>query len=468
MKLWAIVPELLVAAACLGLVPAAGFLRGRGRAANAWALLAVLAAAIALTARMIPWGPVSAFEGTYVVDLVATSAKLLVEVGALVTTLLFLVHFRGREQLAQAPVALAFATLGAMLVSSASDLAVLLLFLELTGFASYLLVVQVRGDARALEGTLKYLLFGIFALAVMAYGLSFLYGLTGSLEFERIGAALGRADGAWVLLALLLVLAGFGFEIAAVPFHFWMPDALEGATAPAAGFVSVIPKIAGFVALWRFLTRAMPGELAAWPGIVAVAAAVTMTFANLAALRQRSLKRLLAWSSVAQAGYVLVAVAPAARVAGAAPAIAYYLGAYVFMNLGAFAVAAQVERATGSDGVDAVRGLSRRDPLAAVALGAALLSLAGIPPLGGFAGKVLLLQSAFDGGMAWLGVVAAANWVVALVYYLRALAPAFVGGGGEDEGGRPSSRAYAIVHALTMAGTVVLGVLPGAVLRVLH
>lgn len=463
MKLWAIVPELLVAAACLGLVPAAGLLRGRWRGANAWALLGVLVAAIPLTARMIPWGPVAAFEGTYVVDRVATSAKLLVEIGSLVTTILLVAHFRGREQLAQAPVALAFATLGAMLVTSASDLAVLLLFVEITSFASYLLVVQVRDEPRALEATVKYLLFGIFALGVMAYGLSFLYGLTGSLDFRQIGDAMGAADRGWAVLALLLVLVGFGFEIAAVPFHFWMPDALEGASAPAAGFISVVPKIAGFVALWRFLTLAMPGELAAWPGIVAGMAAVTMTFANLAALRQRSLKRLLAWSSVAQAGYVLIAVAPAGRISDAAPAMAYYLGAYLFMNLGAFAVAAQVERTTGSDSLDALRGLSRRDPLAAVALGAALLSLAGIPPLGGFAGKVFLLQSAFDGGMTWLGVVAAANWVVALFYYLRAVAPAFVEGGESIRGMRAG--ATAVVHAITIAGTLVTGVLPGSVLQ---
>lgn len=468
MRLWALLPELLVAGACLVLVPVAGFVRGRLRALPEWAAVGVVAAAIALTLRMVGWEPVVAFDGLYVVDGTATALKLVALSGALLTLLALRPYFRDREERAQVPVAVLFATLGALLLASSADLALLLVFLELTSFASYLLVAIVRGDPRALEATLKYLLLGLFTLAVMGYGLSFLYGLTGSLAFRDVGAALGGADRVWVALALALVLVGFGFELAIVPFHFWLPDALEGATAPAAGFVSVVPKVGAFAALLRFVAEALPDEAVRWPLVVAVAAAVAMTFANLAALQQTSLKRLLAWSSIAQAGYVLLAVAPATRARGAAAAVSYYLAAYVFMNLGAFGVAAQLERRGERDELEAYRGLGARAPFAAAVLCAALLSLAGIPPFGGFAAKVLVLEAALDGGMAWLAVVAAVNWVVALYYYVRVIARMYLEASARPGGVVPPERAWAPAHVLALAGMLVLGVLPGAVLRILN
>jgi NADH-quinone oxidoreductase subunit N len=464
-ELSAIVPELVLAAACLVLVPMAGLLRGRWRALVPAVAGSALAAGAAAVLPTLARPARAVFHGTYRLDGLSQVSKLLVLVGALATLAMLAAYLRRHADAAHAPVALVFATLGAVGLTSAHDLGLLLLLLEMTSFGGYLLAALVRGDARALEATLKFLLLGAAALAVMGYGLTFLYGLTGSLDLAEIGAALPGADPAWTGLALALVLVGFGFEIAAVPLHFWMPDVLDGATAPAAGFLSVVPKIAAMTALVRVLVTAFPGELAAWPELVGGLAAATMALGNLAALRQSGLKRLLAYSSVAQAGYVLAAVAAAGRVERAAAAVAFYLAAYLLMNLGAFAFAAQLERTTGTDALARLGGLVRRSPVAALAFAAALLSLAGIPPLAGFAGKVLVLDAALAGGLPWLALIAAANWVVALAYYLRPIARMVL----EPAGPATPRLAGALgwIGGALLAGTLALGVLPGAGLEVL-
>jgi NADH-quinone oxidoreductase subunit N len=193
--------------------------------------------------------------------------------------------------------------------------------------SSYLLVGLVRGDRAANEAVLKYFIFAAAALAVMAYGLTFLYGLTGSLELRMIGQALADADRVWIAIALALVVVGYAFEMTLAPFHFWAPDVYHGASAPIAGCLSVVPKIAGFAGFIRFILLVFPGELLAWPLLVSILAVATMLLGNLVALRQTRLKRLLAYSSITQAGYVMIAVAVAGRVSGALEAAAYYLAA---------------------------------------------------------------------------------------------------------------------------------------------
>lgn len=466
MKLWAILPELILAGLCLFLVPAAGLTRRRWRDFTGTAALVGLGAAIVLTARMLPWQPVGAFHGIYAVDGFAHVFKLMILVGAFVTVALVMIYFRSHEQAAQAPVAVLFSTLGAVGLTSSLDLGLIVLFFQMMSLASYVLVALVRSDARALEATIKYFIYGAVALAVMAYGLTFLYGMTGSLHLNAIRAGVSAADEVWVALALALILVGYGFEIAAVPFHMWSPDVFSGATAPVSGFLSVVPKIAGFAALLRFLLHGLGLESLAWPSVLAIAAAVTMTFGNLAALRQHRLKRLLAYSSIAQAGYVLMSVAAAGRSAGALAAAGYYLATYLFMNLGAFAVTAQIERMTGSDSLQCFRGLGRRDPIAAAALMLSLLSLAGIPPLAGFAGKVLVLEAALDGGIGWLGILAAANMALALYYYIAVVAEMYLKSGflQPAEGGR----AYLAPYALCVFGTLALGIIPGPPLQVIE
>lgn len=461
LALWAIVPELVLAGFSLLLVPIAGWARGAWRQLPA--ILGSLGLFIALlcTARMLSWHPTAVFCDTYAVDGFATVFKLLLELGALITVLLTASYFRGHAQVAQAPVAILFSTLGGMGLASSLDLGLIVLFLQMLSLASYLLVGLVRSDPRANEATIKYFLYAAVALAVMAYGLTFLYGLTGSLELRTIGQALQSADRVWVVVALGLIVIGYAFEITLAPFHFWAPDVYQGATAPIAGFLSVVPKIAGFAGLVRFALLTLPGGLASWPLVIAILAVVTMVFGNLVALRQVRLKRLLAYSSIAQAGYVLIAVVVADRVEGALEAVGYYLAAYLCMNFGGFAVVAQLERATGSDAIATVRGLGRRSPGPAIVFALSLLSLAGIPPLAGFAGKILLLSATLEGGLTWLAVIAAVNMVVALYYYVAVIAEMYLTAPPQEEP-LPGGIGYALAGGLSVIGTLVLGILPGS------
>jgi NADH-quinone oxidoreductase subunit N len=463
MDLWAVVPEMVLAGLALALVPLAGWARGRWRRLPAGLALVGLLAAIGLTAPMLLSAPQEAFCGTYAVDPFRAFYQLVIEAGALVTLLALDAHFHGTEQAPHAPVALLMATVGGMGLAAATDLGLIVLFLQMVSFPSYLLVLLVRSDRQAQEATLKYFLYGAAALAVMAYGLTFLFGLTGSLNLRAIGAGLAGADAAWVALAFGLVLVGYGFEMTLVPFHVWAPDAFQGATAPVSGFVSVVPKVAAFAGLLRLLLEAMPHGLAAWPLALALLAAATMSFGNLVALRQTSLKRLLAYSSIAQAGYILMAVAVAERGPGALPAVGYYLVAYLCMNLAAFAVLAQVERMLGNDDYHAIRGIGQRAPWPAAALALALLSLAGIPPLAGFAGKVFLLMAAIDGGFAWLAVIAAVNMAVALYYYAFIVAEMYFRKPERVEAVAPGA-GYIWAVGLCTAGTLAFGIAPRLVL----
>ena len=468
MKLWAILPELVLAGLCLGLVPVAGVAKGRWRMAPGVVAASGLIACIVLTARMLPWIPVSVFEGTYAVDGFANVFKLMIFAGSLLTLFILGAYFRGKTQQAHAPVAVLFTTLGSVGLASSLDLGLIVLFLQMLSMGIYVLCALVRSDDRALEAAIKYFIYGAVALAVMAYGLTFLYGMTGSLDLRVIRTSLAEGgDPLWIGLVLLVVLVGYGFEMTMVPFHPWAPDVFEGATAPISGFISVVPKIAAFAGLLRFLVQGLPVDPSHWPLVVAVFAALTMTLGNLVALWQFALKRLLAYSSIAQAGYVLMAVAVAERASTALPAAGYYLAAFLFMNLGAFAVVAHLERTLGSDSFAALRGLHRRAPGPAAILALSLLSLAGFPPLAGFAGKVVVLEAALDGGMAWLAVIGIVNMAVALYYYARIIMVMYMRAPVYDYP-LPARFGYALAYGLAGAGTLLLGVVPGPALEVMQ
>lgn len=467
MDLGAVAPEMALAGTALALVPVAGWVRGRWRRLPAAIALLALLVAMGLTAPMLTAPPREAFCSTYAVDPFRGFYQLVIEVGALLSLLSLTPYFRAHEQEPQYPVALLMATVGGMGLTAATDLGLIVLFLQMVSFPSYLLVLLVRSDKPAQEATLKYFLYGAAALAVMAYGLTFLFGLTGSLNLRAIGVALAGADRAWVALAFGLVIVGYGFEMTLVPFHVWAPDVFQGGTAPVSGFVSVVPKVAAFAGLLRFLLEAMPNGLAAWPTVLALMSAATMTFGNLVALRQTNLKRLLAYSSIAQAGYMLMAVAVAGQVPEALPAIGYYLVAYLLMNLAAFAVVAQVERMFGSDSLTVVRGFGRRAPWSAAAFTLALLSLAGVPPLAGFAGKVFLLLATIDGGLIWLAVLAAANMALALYYYVAVIAEMYFRRP-EHSAPAASGAGYIWPIGLCTAGTLASGIIPGLVDKLAH
>jgi NADH-quinone oxidoreductase subunit N len=459
MELWAIIPELILMVLCLALVPLAGFFHRRHPRLPAVVAALGLVACILTTLRMISWEPFTVFDGTYAIDGLGTASKLLIELGALIVLILLMSYFRGLPHVSHASVMIVFAVLGGIGLASSLDLTLIILFLQMVGMASYVMILLVRRDPNSMEASLKFFIYAAVALAVMAYGLTFLYGLTGSLSLPRIAEHLVSADTLWVGLAFSLVLIGYGFEITIVPFHFWSPDVFEGATAPISGFLSVIPKVAAFAGLTRLLIQALPEGTIHWSSVVVGAAVITMTLGNLAALRQKRLKRLLAYSSIAQAGYMLMALAVARQVDAALPAIFYYLAAYLFMNIGVFAVTAHLERTLGSDSFEAVRGLGRRAPAVSVVLTLSLLSLAGIPPLAGFLGKVLLFEAVLEGGLTWLAVFGAANMVVALFYYVRVIAELYWKVPVGDDP-LPSMAGYWITYGGCLAGTLLLGIYP--------
>ncbi|MBN1439332.1 MAG: NADH-quinone oxidoreductase subunit N [Anaerolineales bacterium] len=352
---------------------------------------------------------------------------------------------------------LLFATIGLCLMVSASDLVMLALAVEMAAVPLYILAGILRRDPRSAEAGLKYFLFGATASAAMLYGFSLVYGLTGATDLQAAAAALKSAGLPVLLAALLPILAGLGVKVAAVPFHFWAPDVYEGAPTPVAAFLSTAVKAAGFAVLLRLLAAVFPAPAEAYGGaLISVMAAAGMTLGNLLALAQKNLKRLLAYSSIAHAGYALIGLA--ALTPQGSAAAAFYLLTYALANLAAFAVAALAERAAGSGDLAALAGLGRRSPAAAWAMSAALLSLAGMPPFAGFAAKWFLFASAAQAGLTWLAAVGALNSVLALSYYLGILKVMFLSRAADEPLPLSVPPATAAVLAAAVAGILWMGV----------
>jgi NADH-quinone oxidoreductase subunit N len=360
---------------------------------------------------------------------------------------------------------------GAMVMAAARDLITLVVALELVSLPTFVLVGLRRGDPRSAEAALKAYLIGVVSTALTLYGASLLYGVTGSLQLDLVAAGLRAHPGdSLAAAAVVLVVAGFGFKVAAVPFHFWVPDAYSGAPLPVAAYLAVVSKAAGFAGLLLILLRGLGPYAATWGPLLAVLAAVTMSLGNLLALRQRTVIRLLAWSSVAQAGYMLVplalhADADHAQIVEASTATLGYLGFYAAMTLGAFAAASVLARSHGATTLEASRGMVRIAPWSTAVLVLSLASLAGLPPgVGGLVAKVVVLRSAVDAGYGWLAVVMAVNTVVALAYYLRwavlALTPSAPG-----LERVPQARGAVAAALVAGAATVVISIVPQLVLR---
>ncbi|MCY3835097.1 MAG: NADH-quinone oxidoreductase subunit N [Anaerolineaceae bacterium] len=337
------------------------------------------------------------------------------------------------------------ATLGGCLLSATADVIMLFIALETTSIPLYILAAFHRNEARSIEGGMKYFLYGAFTSAIMLFGLSLLFGFTGDTSFIGIAAALSANDGLnqiSILVCMIMILVGFGFKISAVPFHFWTPDVYEGAPTPVTAFVSVASKAASFALLLRFLAAVFPEGILIegqeiqlfWVNLSAAAAAITMTFGNVVALVQRNMKRLIAYSSIAQAGYALMGVTAMAQSGESAVAsVSFYLFMYTFTNLLVFAVVLRFAAVSGSDDIRAFAGLSRRSPKLALAMTIGLLSLAGIPPTAGFFGKFFLFTAAVDAGYTWLALLGVINAIVALYYYLVVVKVMYVDRSADDE-----------------------------------
>lgn len=320
------------------------------------------------------------------------------------------------------------ATLGMCLMASSADLVMLYLAIETTSLPLYVMAGFSTRDPRSTEAGIKYFLFGSMTAAIMLYGFSLLFGFTGTTNLYAMAALVtaGSLSPIALVLALILVLVGFGFKVSAVPFHFWAPDVYEGSPTPVAGFLSTASKAAGFAVLMRVMIAVFPSIAPSWTVMIAILAAASMIIGNLLAMTQRNIKRLLAYSSIAQAGYILVGVMANSEL-GTTGAI-FYLVSYLVTNLAAFGIVTLIGRTICSDDLDAYAGLHRRSPGLAMALLVALLSLGGIPPLSGFMGKLLVFGAAVQAGtlgivLAFIGVITS---VIGLYYYLTVLKIAFV------------------------------------------
>lgn len=353
---------------------------------------------------------------------------------------------------------LLFSTLGMSLMAAAYDLIMVYLAIETTSIPLYVMAGFLRDDQKSPEAGIKYLLFGAMTSAILLFGFSLLFGFTGQTRLDLLltsaqsGLPVLESLPKFVyLFPVMLILVGLGFKISAVPFHFWAPDVYEGAPTPVAGFLSTASKAAGFVVLMRFLVVVFPN----WTVLIAILASASMILGNLLALAQKNFKRLLAYSSIAQAGYMLIGLAAGNELG--ASGVVYYLAAYLVTNLAAFGIASLVGRLTGSDEISAYAGLSRRSPGLALALLAALLSLGGVPPFAGFFGKLLVFGSAIKAGLLWLAILGVLNSVVGLYYYLVVLKAVYLGHSEEDNKPLKLSPVWTTALIITVIGVLVLG-----------
>ena len=386
--------------------------------------------------------------------------RMLFLVGALVTTLLAM-DVKDLGDKGAFYLLLLTSTLGMMLMAMANNIIMVFLAVETASIPLYVMAAFYPKDKASAEAGFKYMLFGALASAVLVYGLTLLYGLTGATDFAAVVEALQAATRpVWMTMAavLLLVLAGFAFKVAAVPFHFWAPDVYTGAPTPIAAYLSTASKAAGFAVLLRFVLAALPvSALPWWGAFLAAMAAATMTVANFLALAQRNLKRLLAYSSIAHAGYILIGVVAASHLG--VTAVVFYLVVYLLTNLVAFGVIVALESAGGTSEIRSLAGLYKRSPLLALFLMTAFLSLAGVPPFSGFVAKVWVFVAAVEAGLIWLAVVGVLNAIVGLYYYLVVLKWAYVYDAPEEEMARPVvvPKVQAVVLGVLSVLIVVMG-----------
>ena len=351
--------------------------------------------------------------------------------------------------------------MGMSLMASAADLIMLYLAIETTSIPLYVLAGFLKGDDKSAESGLKYFLFGALTSTVMLYGFSLLYGMTGETQIYRLADALRAAhpSPASLIAVALLVLVGFSFKVAAVPFHFWTPDVYEGAPTPITAFVSTASKAAGFAVLFRVMTLAFPSIEEFWAPALAGIAAATMTLGNLLAIPQKNIKRLLAYSSISHAGYALIGLVALSSLGRGS--MLFYLLAYIVTNLAAFAVVILFAHSAGTEQIADYAGLSRRSPGLALALLVAFLSLAGMPPLAGFVAKFYVFAAAVESGLIWLAFLGVLNAIVGLYYYLTVLKVVYLYRSPEEAKPIVVPTAQAVALAACVGAILLVGIASG-------
>lgn len=416
-----ILPELIVTGTLL--IVLCGDLIG-GRPSERWTPYVAIAGLLgAVGALYLQWNQPEtlAFLGSFNSDNFSLAFRAIIALTAAVT---ILISIRYVEQtgssLGEFNTILLTATVGGMFLSGAEELVMIFVSLETLSIASYLMTGYMKRDIRSNEAALKYLLIGAASSAIFLYGSSLLYGLSGgSTNLSDIAKGLGNQPSLGLLIALVFVIAGVSFKISAVPFHQWTPDVYEGAPTPVVAFLSVGSKAAGFALAIRFLTVAFPSVSAQWQLIFTALAVLSMILGNVVAIAQTSMKRMLAYSSIAQAGFVMIGFVIGSE-AGYASML-FYLLIYLFMNLGAFSCVILFSLRTGTDQISEYAGLYQKDPLLTLALSLCLLSLGGIPPMAGFFGKIYLFWAGWQAGAYGLVLLGLITSVISIYYYIRVI-----------------------------------------------
>ncbi|MCU0511614.1 MAG: NADH-quinone oxidoreductase subunit N [Anaerolineae bacterium] len=482
----AVAPEVgLAALAAIVLLLDAYLPQFKNRTRNIAYVTAAGMAALALTPFI--WAPPAGTSELYWGGMIRHDALgqifavMLLLAGAI--TSLIAVEDSGAGQKSEFHLVIIVATMGGTLLAKSADLVMIFIALETLSIPLYMLAAFRRMDGKSAESGLKYFLFGSFTTALLLYGFSLLFGFTGTTSLA--GIADGLASGTLltsafpVLVALLLVIVGFSFKISAVPFHFWTPDVYEGAPTPVTAFLSVGSKAASFMVFMRLLIEVFglnPNALTLdnaviqqfWVGLLTVFAILTMTLGNLLALRQNSFKRLLAYSSIAQAGYTLMGLAAlqAQTAAGqdlAMASVSFYMFMYTFTNLVIFGGIIVFAEYTGRDQISDFAGLQRRNPWLALMMTIGLLSLAGIPPAAGFFGKLFLFQAAVQANLVGLAIIGVLNAIIGLYYYLVIIKIMYVDHGQDEEKALPLPRSYAWALGISTVVVLILGVIPAPI-----
>jgi len=488
-----IAPELIVSVAGVIVMLVDAFTHRRQRHITATlSILAILSAGVASIWLWMQWPATSAFNGMIVLDELRLSFTVVFLIVAILTILIATIWLDVEDLPAgEFHSLLLFATSGMMLMASAGDLVIVFLGLEILSIATYVLAGFRRADRRSNESSLKYFILGSFASAFLLYGIALIYGATatgpdqpGTTNIALIAARANQSLYPPLLFAgMAMLLVGFGFKIATAPFHVWTPDVYEGAPTPVTAFMAAGPKAAGFAAFMRVFLFGFPIVTAAastagyahstWVGALAFMAALTMSIGNVVAIVQNNVKRMLAYSSIAHAGYALVgfvaagAATDAAQRGAAVTAVAFYLLTYAVMNMGAFAIITVIARKGDQrNNVDDYNGIGFSSPVLAFSLSVFLLSLLGMPLTAGFMGKIMVFSAAVNQGYVWLVVIGVLNTAVSAYYYLRLIVVMFFR---EPSGAWEAPRipaAVAVALILTILGVFYLGLFPGRVISI--
>jgi NADH-quinone oxidoreductase subunit N len=435
------------------------------RASTAFGHLSIFALLAGIGGAIFAYSqPGPAFGGMLMVDGFATYFRVLVmSVGILAILPSYSFLARQEAETSEYHALLLFSIAGQCLMAAANDLIIVFIGLEISSIASYVLAGYLRDDKRSNESALKYFLLGSFATAFFLYGVAIVYGTTKTVNLTEIRDAIAGQDQSLIVflgLAAALMFVGLGFKVSAAPFQIWAPDVYQGAPTPVSAFLSAGPKAAAFAIFLRIFLTAFGPIASGWEPLVKIAALLSMTIGNFAALLQTNVKRMLAYSSIAHAGYVLVALTARSEV-GTAAAM-FYLAAYAFMNIGAFAVVSYLSgKGEKYQNIEDLSGLGKTQPLAAAMFTIYLLSLIGVPLTGGFFGKFYIFKAALESHLVWLSVLGLLNSAVGAYYYLRILVMMYMHEPGEAASSvKPLAPSMMLALVLPAAGTLFLGIFP--------